>query len=235
MGFCYGADCWAKEQVYQMITQEELKLILHYDPLTGVFTRASSTHSQLIGAIAGNVDRGGYRRIHIKGKRMAAHRLAWFYIHGDWPLGDIDHINGNKDDNRIVNLRDVSTRDNTNNQFRHREGKLVGCYYVKKSGRYASQITWGEVVYYLGTYDTEQEASDVYTEMVKCGEQYTIAFVKRFKHKLPRGISYRPSRGIYVVQAPVNGKQKHIKNCKTLEEAIEINKEVRAKLCLQEA
>jgi hypothetical protein len=59
------------------------------------------------GEIAGHVKADGYRYIEIDGVEYKACDLAWLYVHGAWPIGEIQHINGNRDDNRLVNLRDT--------------------------------------------------------------------------------------------------------------------------------
>lgn len=98
-----------------MITQEELKQLLHYDPETGVFTRKST------GKVTGSVGRNGknthvkYVRISINGVLYKAHRLAWLYVIGDNPAYVIDHINGDGTDNRFCNLRDVPQVINSRN------------------------------------------------------------------------------------------------------------------------
>ena len=102
------------------LTQEYLKSVLFYDPLTGVFKWISKptprSHKAVIGKIAGDKDVRGYMRIGIKGHRYPSHRLAWLYMTGEWPKNEIDHINHNKSDNRWTNLRDVPHQDNLKNQ-----------------------------------------------------------------------------------------------------------------------
>jgi hypothetical protein len=83
------------------ITQEYLMSIADYDPDTGIITRKDRKGSN------GSIDAYGYLIIKIKGEQYKAHRLAWLYVHGEFPSNVIDHINGDKLDNRIENLRDV--------------------------------------------------------------------------------------------------------------------------------
>ena len=92
---------------HDSITADELRSILHYNPLTGVFTRIRSAHPHRVGVVVGSVSHG-YILIGLLGKRYRAHRLAWLYVYGTWPKHDIDHINRNRSDNRICNLRDVT-------------------------------------------------------------------------------------------------------------------------------
>jgi hypothetical protein len=88
-----------------MISQSNLISRLNYNKDTGVFTKKS-------GSVAGWPDRFGYLRIEIKGKAYYAHRLAWLYEYGEMPKHQIDHITGNKSDNRICNLRQANRSQN---------------------------------------------------------------------------------------------------------------------------
>jgi hypothetical protein len=98
-----------------MIDVETLKAHLHYDPLTGIFTRLITTsHRNVAGQVSGGYGARGYYRVSVLGRRYYAHRLAWFYMHGEWPQ-EIDHINGKRDDNRIANLRPANREQNCAN------------------------------------------------------------------------------------------------------------------------
>lgn len=99
-----------------MLSQSRLKEVLHYDPDTGVFTwlvKLGGRHN--IGTIANSVDGKGYIRIQIDGRRYRAHRLAWFYVYGNWPKNNIDHRDRNRKNNRINNLRDRTQAENMRN------------------------------------------------------------------------------------------------------------------------
>lgn len=87
-----------------MITQELLKSIVSYDKETGVFKRKD-------GLKFGFKD-GGYLRSEINGKNYYLHRLAWLYEYGEFPNSHLDHVNGDKTDNRIENLRKASRSEN---------------------------------------------------------------------------------------------------------------------------
>lgn len=104
-----------------------LKEYLHYNPNTGIFTwiKLSSKYSRIkIGQKAGCNNGAGYICIEINNKNYKAHRLAWYLYYGTWPKGQIDHINGVKEDNRINNLRDVTSSTNSKNRTYHRKREL---------------------------------------------------------------------------------------------------------------
>jgi hypothetical protein len=94
-----------------MITQSKLKSIVNYNETTGVFTWAKNRKRCTTGSIAGSICSNGYIYININYKKYLAHRLAWLYIHGEFPENEIDHIDGNKANNSIENLR-TATRSN---------------------------------------------------------------------------------------------------------------------------
>jgi len=100
-----------------MITAEQLREVLNYNPDTGEFTwRVSPSTKVKVGGRAGcvEVSNGGgkYVRIGLFGGRHRAHRLAWLYVYGEWPSEFIDHINGDGLDNRIANLRSATNAQN---------------------------------------------------------------------------------------------------------------------------
>ena len=84
---------------------DEIKNALSYDAATGVFSWINCSKKNLNGTAAGAVQSGGYIQITYAGTSYMAHRLAWFYSTGRFPSCQIDHINGNRSDNRIENLR----------------------------------------------------------------------------------------------------------------------------------
>jgi hypothetical protein len=150
-----------------MIIQELLKEYLHYDPETGIFTWIKDRPSyNCIGKIAGSL-KNNYRIIKFCGKDYLEHRLAWFYVYGEWPKNQVDHINGIKSDNRISNLRDVTNRQNALNKKRHRGGRLPGTAFKSGYKKYSSEVLVEGKRKLLGYFDTEQEAHEAYMAYVQ--------------------------------------------------------------------
>ena len=144
-----------------MITQERLKELLHYDPDTGVFTWARSRPGCRAGAVVGTINAGGYLQIGVAGKLNCGHRLSFLYMTGEIPEV-VDHINGVRTDNRWANLRAADYTLNGENRRNRPSGSnpLLGAYPNGK--RYCAKITVKGKVTCLGTYDTAEEAHQVY-------------------------------------------------------------------------
>jgi hypothetical protein len=154
-----------------MLTQARLHEVLDYDPESGVFRwKVKPARRYHVGSVAG--DRAtGYVRIKVDGESWGAHRLAWLYVYGETPTAHIDHLNGDTLDNRIANLRVASVRQNAQNRWYHRAGKLPGTNYLPKRGgtkKWASRIWIDGKLKVLGYFSTEIEAHVAY--MAACRE-----------------------------------------------------------------
>jgi hypothetical protein len=154
-----------------MITQQELKDLLHYEPSTGVFTwRKSLSNNVKIGQTAGTAATGGYLLCRLKYRRYMLHSLAWMYVHGYFPDHQkeaVNHINGNRSDNRIANLRLATRREYTANGRKRTNcsSRLKGVTVHK--GRFIAQIGTNGTVLRLGSYATEEEAHAAYMAAAK--------------------------------------------------------------------
>lgn len=150
------------------LTQEGLKELLHYDSETGQFTwNVTLCNRARKGNKAGHIAGRGYLYIGFNGKVYSAHRLAWLYVYGQIPENDIDHINGEKTDNRINNLRDVETVINCQNRRAARDGSrsgIMGASWHKRIGKWAAQIRIGGKPTHLGYFTTPEEAGRAYLE-----------------------------------------------------------------------
>ncbi len=135
------------------ITAPELRQILTYNPTTGIFNRRNDP-----GAVLGRIATKGYRQIMVASKRYMAHRLAWLYINGEWPAGQIDHINQAKDDNRIENLRVVTNKQNGENvrHFSHNTSGLKGVRF--RAGSWVAEIKHLKKSQHLGSFTTLEDA-----------------------------------------------------------------------------
>lgn len=149
----------------ELLELAELRETLSYDQESGEFCwLKTNSNVSMAGSIAGrSMNSDGYRQIVIAGRFYKAHRLAWFYVHGKWP-DQIDHINGDRTDNRLCNLRNVTSQQNTQNQRKpHRNNKLglLGVV-MRPNGRYQAEIRVDGRKRYLGTFDTPNEAGEAY-------------------------------------------------------------------------
>ena len=144
------------------ITHEEVIELLHYDNDSGLFRWKTRTSNRRAMSIAGCVDntKKGYVVIRINGRLYYAHRLAWFYVHKEWPEREIDHINGNASDNCISNLRNASRSENQSNLAAPSSNTsgFKGVSWNKSMKMWQSQITVNHVNNYLGCYSTKELA-----------------------------------------------------------------------------
>lgn len=153
-----------------MITQNRLKEFLEYDPETGHFTWKVQKRRANAGSIAGYVSRDlGYRHIGIDGKEYLAHRLVWLYVHGEWPPAYMDHINGIRTDNRLANLRPVTHAQNNINRIGRSNtvSGVKGVCWNKDVNKWMAQIGFNKKHYYLGVYETIEEAKSAYDKAAK--------------------------------------------------------------------
>ena len=144
-----------------MVTQESLKDIFSYNPDDGLFTRAKKTSASVfIGDIASCVNCNGYMVIRIEGVNYQAHRLAWLYMYGEWPDGQIDHINHDRTDNRLINLRTVSQQENTKNRSISSNNKsgITGVCWSKRWSNWRVQISNKKKNIALGHFSDKFEA-----------------------------------------------------------------------------
>ena len=146
------------------ITAEQLREILDYNMETGIFIwKISPSKAVKAGDVAGNIDKRGYSTLGIRGEIYRTHRLAWLYVTGSWPTGMIDHINGIKADNRLVNLRDVGAGGNSENvrkpNKRNKSGFMGVIWYQNK---WRASITVNRKTIRIGDYATPEEAHQAY-------------------------------------------------------------------------
>ena len=148
------------------LTAEDVRKFLNYDPDTGVFTRKITTsYRAMAGDICCAKNEQGYATISIRSSIYRAHRLAWLYVTGNWPRNEIDHINGDRSDNRWVNLRDIPGCINVQNKRKAQSNSktgLLGASWNAKDQKFASRIKANGKYLSLGYHDTAESAHAAY-------------------------------------------------------------------------
>lgn len=141
---------------------KRLRLLIHYDPETGIFRRVSERLNCLEEPPVGILNQG-YLVATVDGEQWLLHRLAWLYVYGELPKYSIDHINGIGSDNRIENLREATQSENLQNQKKAQRNSLSGLLGASPKGnRYRAQIWLKGRLTYLGTFSTPEEAHEAY-------------------------------------------------------------------------
>lgn len=166
-----------------MVSQERLKQLMHYDPLTGVMCRIASTgNATKIGVPVKSTDTKGYLICRIDKKLYRVHRLAFLYVTGAMPSANIDHKNGIKTDNAFSNLRDVSQSKNQMNKRvqKNNTSGHTGVIYIKQADRWRANVKMDGVTRCLGHFKTKEEAVAVRDAAAK--NQFG---------------EYHPSKGVY--------------------------------------
>jgi HNH endonuclease len=152
------------------LTAQRLRELLSYDPCTGIFTRLVSSHArwkhgQIVGCVNKTI---GYQIVGVDRTSHYGHRLAWLYMTGSHPSGEIDHINGDRTDNRFANLRDTSRATNAQNLRRANSKSTSGFLGVSRHAakykgknypiKWTATIKINKVRRYLGIFDTPEDA-----------------------------------------------------------------------------
>lgn len=147
-----------------MLELSRLRQLLSYDPDTGLFHRRVAVPGTVVGARAGTIAPNDYERIYIDRRSYLAHRLAWFYVHGQWPVGELDHINRVKSDNRLCNLREATPAQNSANRGTRSDNKsgFKGVYW-SRSG-WVAVIGRNGTRRFLGRHPTAEAAAAAYME-----------------------------------------------------------------------
>ena len=145
------------------LSHARLLEVLDCDMEKGRLLAKRSIAGRGIGSEVGTPTHDGYIYTKIDGKRYPVHRLIWFHVHGKWPDGPIDHINGDRSDNRLSNLRDVPHVVNSQNLRQaksHNQSGFLGV--AAKNKRFYARIASGGRTICLGTFNTQEEAHAAY-------------------------------------------------------------------------
>ena len=143
-------------------SQQDLLAVLAYDPTTGALKWRNPNGLHRADAVAGNINSLGYRVVSVLGVQYRAHRVCWKMHHGTDPVGMLDHINGDKLDNRIENLREADHALNARNRSIGRNNRSGYAGVDAHMGRYRAVITVNNRAMHLGLFDTPQAAFIAY-------------------------------------------------------------------------
>lgn len=148
-----------------MITRDQLKQILRYEPETGDFYWVKPVSGVKPFSKAGHMVHK-YLCICINKRKYRAHRLAWLYVHGKWPENDIDHINRNPVDNRIENLREATRTENNFNKKipLHNKSGFKNVSWNKFRNKWGARIKIKNKYQHLGLFDCIELANLVASE-----------------------------------------------------------------------
>lgn len=150
-----------------IITANELRKILNYNLATGIFIWISKVNSNALpGYCAGCLNSQKYLVIRINKKLYLAHRLAWLYVYGAWPKDQIDHINLDKSDNRIDNLREATQWQNEGNVSIRRDNTsgIKGVSWYKRDRKWRANIQINGKQKNLGFFDNIESAAFAYAD-----------------------------------------------------------------------
>jgi hypothetical protein len=152
------------------LTVERLRAVLEYNADTGEFRwtgapTVTGRQRNNAGRVAGTLCRqSGYIKVGVDGRRYQAHCLAWFYVHGQWPIAELDHRNGVRSDNRLANLRAATRPQNAQNLQRAHRDNGTGLLGVRQHSptRFSATIMVAGKRRHLGSFRTAEGAHEAY-------------------------------------------------------------------------
>jgi len=150
----------------QSLTQAEVRELFDYDG-KNLLWKITRSNRVKVGGIAGTKHSCGYQSIRVGSRQTVrhyyAHRLIWLMVYGEWPDGDIDHLNGVRNDNRIENLRLVSPSLNNRNRIMQSNNTsgVNGVWWSKYAGKWAAEIQINRKKIHLGYFDCKYHAASV--------------------------------------------------------------------------
>lgn len=145
-----------------MITLEALNRLFEFDLETGTVTYKVDRYKCKAGDIVGWVDENGYRRTKFRGQTYFLHKLIWYHVYGTYP-SELDHRDGDPSNNSISNLRVATRTQNLGNaNIRTGVSGTRGVHMNSERSKWRSMIHYGGRAYFLGDYNTKEEAAAVY-------------------------------------------------------------------------
>ena len=148
-----------------MLTQVRLKDVVEYDSMTGIFVRREHIRRAPAGSIVGTKRSNGYLAMKIDGESYYLHRLAFLYVTGSMPSDNVDHINGDKSDNRFSNLRPATVSQNSMNRPKQTNNTsgYKGVLWDKSKEKWKAQIKSR----FIGYYNTAEAAHQAYIKVAE--------------------------------------------------------------------
>ena len=148
------------------LTADFLRSVFSYDAMTGEFTRLRKTSNTAKLGTVGHKSKRGAVTIFVLGKKRYAHRLAWLYTFGEWPNGEIDHIDGDPTNNRLANLRIANSAENKQNQRRAKRGNKTGYLgvFLHAPGIWRARIQINGQGKHLGLFRDPESAYSAYVQ-----------------------------------------------------------------------
>ena len=146
------------------LTADRVRELFDYDAATGSLTwRVTRGGTARAGSAAGGVNGNGYLVVKIHQRSYLNHRIAWFWSYGEWPLDQIDHINRDRLDNRLDNLRPASNTENRRNSSvnRNNNSGIPGVSFLGRLGKWQANIRVNRKLLYLGVFATQSDAAEV--------------------------------------------------------------------------
>lgn len=145
-----------------LIRHQRLMELLYYNPITGLFTwKVKTSNRACVGATAGTQAKSGYVSIQVDGKIYGAHRLVWFYTHGEWPPHQVDHRDRKRNNNRIGNLRLATPSQNGfNSKSRSPSSGIKGVSWSKQASKWQASIVANKKHHHLGYFASKADAAD---------------------------------------------------------------------------
>jgi len=144
-----------------MITQEKVKELFYYNPNMGQLIRKVRTANRTkVGDVAGSRSNSGYIQTCVDNKIYYNHRLIWLYVNGEFPPDEIDHINGDRADNRLVNLREVTCLENCRNTkiYSNNKSGVLGVYWYGQRNKWRAVIQGDKKQIHLGYFQDLEDA-----------------------------------------------------------------------------
>ena len=144
-----------------MLTQDLVRSLFNYNPDTGELSYINkSGRGKRKDKKVGCISTYGYLTVWVGGSVCQLHRVVWVYVYGQLPFYGIDHINGDRLDNRILNLRDVDQSENTKNRRKSKNNTsgFNGVFWDNKLNKWRARVSVNKSIIYLGSFTNKDDA-----------------------------------------------------------------------------